>query len=54
MSPEQLKNLAELSRLFEEGMAGPKQIKELSELLAEINQLEDKTQAFPFVDAQLF
>lgn len=38
MSPEQLKALQKLNRLFEEGAAGPKQIKKLSALLAEINQ----------------
>lgn len=38
MSPEQLKTLQKLNRLFEEGSAGPTQIKKLSVLLAEINQ----------------
>jgi hypothetical protein len=38
MSPEQLKVLQHLSRLFEDGVAGPRQIKELSALLAEINK----------------
>ena len=37
MSPEQLKTLQQLSQLFEEGLAGPEQIKQLSELLASIN-----------------
>ncbi len=37
MSPEQLKTLQQLSRLFEDGLAGPEQIKQLSELLASIN-----------------
>lgn len=37
MSPEQLKTLQYLSQLFEEGQAGPDQIKQLSELLATIN-----------------
>lgn len=37
MSPEQLITLQKLSRLFEEGVAGPEQIKQLSELLASIN-----------------
>lgn len=41
MSPEQLKTLQQLSQLFEDGLAGPKQIKQLSELLAEINQLSE-------------
>ncbi|MGB1262043.1 MAG: hypothetical protein ACPG52_03940 [Cognaticolwellia sp.] len=38
MSPEQLKTLQQLSQLFEAGAAGPSQIKQLSALLAEINQ----------------
>lgn len=37
MSPDQLKTLQYLSQLFEEGQAGPEQIKQLSELLATIN-----------------
>lgn len=44
MSPEQLKTLQQLSQLFESGAAGPKQIKQLSELLAEINQLADSSE----------
>jgi len=40
MSPEQLKTLQKLSQLFEEGRAGPTQIKQLSELLALINRQE--------------
>ena len=32
MSPEQLKVLQRLSQLFEDGVAGPSQIKELSAL----------------------
>lgn len=38
MSPEQLLKLQKLSRLFEDGLAGPDQIKQLSEILANINQ----------------
>ncbi|MDT0605154.1 hypothetical protein [Thalassotalea castellviae] len=38
MSPEQLITLQKLSRLFEEGAAGPDQIKQLSDLLAKVNQ----------------
>jgi hypothetical protein len=41
MSPEQLKQLRYLSQLFEEGQAGPDQIKQLSELLASINHHVD-------------
>jgi len=37
MSPEQLKKLQRLSQLFQDGLAGPDQIKQLSELLAIIN-----------------
>jgi len=37
MSPEQLVTLQKLNRLFEEGLAGPEQIKQLSELLSIIN-----------------
>ena len=37
MSPEQLHMLKKLSQLFEDGLAGPAQIKQLSELLASIN-----------------
>lgn len=44
MSPEHLVKLQKLSQLFEEGVAGSDQIKELSDLLAEINHLhEDPT-----------
>ncbi|MFT5757982.1 MAG: phage terminase large subunit-like protein [Alteromonadaceae bacterium] len=41
MSPEQLRTLQKLSRLFEDGCAGPSQIKQLSELLTTINQSRD-------------
>lgn len=37
MSLEQLKSLQHLSQLFENGLAGPEQIRQLSELLAEIS-----------------
>ena len=47
MSPEQLKILQRLSQLFEEGIAGPSQIKELSTLLAAINQNQEKSDLFP-------
>ncbi|NQZ79667.1 MAG: hypothetical protein HRT52_01505 [Colwellia sp.] len=46
MSPEQLRTLQNLSRLFEDGRAGPRQIKQLSELLATINQSHDIHQHF--------
>jgi len=42
MSPEQLKILQRLSQLFEEGRAGPSQIRELSILLADINKNQDQ------------
>jgi hypothetical protein len=45
MSPEQLKNLQQLSQLFESGLAGPKQIKQLSELLTEVSALSDNLNA---------
>ncbi|WP_286234609.1 hypothetical protein [Thalassotalea sediminis] len=41
MSPEQLKQLNSLSKLFKEGQAGTEQIKQLSELLASINYQVD-------------
>ncbi|WP_206486516.1 hypothetical protein [Thalassotalea sp. G2M2-11] len=37
MSPEQLLTLQKLSRQFEEGVAGPTQVRQLSELLSTIN-----------------
>ncbi len=40
MSPQQLSRLRKLSYLFEEGIVGPKQIKELRDLLAEFDQKE--------------
>lgn len=43
MSPEQLLTLQKLSRLFEEGVAGPDQIKQLSELLAKVNHHVEPT-----------
>jgi len=46
MSPEQLKVLQRLSRLFEEGAADPGQIKELSRLLAVINQNNEQSDLF--------
>lgn len=46
MSPEQLKQLQNLSRLFEQGTAGPSQIKQLSELLALINNHEENSEFF--------
>ena len=47
MSPEQLKVLNRLSQLFEGGIAGPSQIKELSSLLSEINDNQDAHEVFP-------
>jgi len=46
MSPEQLKILQRLSQLFEEGRAGPSQIRELSTLLADINKSQDQLEIF--------
>lgn len=42
MSPEQLKTLQQLRQLFEQGCAGPIQVRQLSVLLAEINQLANR------------
>ena len=42
MSPAQLKKLQELSHAFSEGRATPKQIKQLSLLLAQINCNSDE------------
>tara|TARA_B110000467_G_C18265087_1_gene448701 strand:- start:531 stop:713 length:183 start_codon:yes stop_codon:yes gene_type:complete len=40
MSPVQLKELQELSQIFSQGKANPKQIQQLSALLAHINRNE--------------
>lgn len=45
MSPEQLLTLQKLSRLFEDGLAGPDQIKQLSDILASLNHNTDKLHA---------
>ncbi len=39
MSPSQQKQLNELSLIFSQGKATPKQIQQLSELLAQINRV---------------
>ncbi len=39
MSPSQQKQLNELSLIFSQGKASPKQIQQLSELLAQINKV---------------
>lgn len=44
MSPAQLKALQELSQIFSQGKANPKQIQQLSALLAQINRYEDEQQ----------
>ncbi len=44
MSPAQLKALQELSQVFSQGKANPKQIQQLSTLLAQINRYEDEQQ----------
>lgn len=44
MSPIQLKELQELSQIFSQGKANPKQIQELSALLAQINRNEYEPQ----------
>lgn len=43
MSPEQLQTLAELSKKFDEGGAGINQVKQLSALLSEVKQLQNKS-----------
>ncbi len=47
MSPAQLKKLQELSQVFSQGKANPKQIQQLSTLLAQINlyDQEEKSSA---------
>jgi hypothetical protein len=45
MSPSQLKKLQELSQIFSQGKANPKQIQQLSALLAQINLYEEEAQA---------
>lgn len=42
MSPEQLSQLQRLTDLFNQGRAGVTQVKELSDLLALINQQQDE------------
>lgn len=41
MSTDQLKKLQELSQVFSQGKANPKQIQQLSELLSQINSYND-------------
>jgi hypothetical protein len=45
MSPSQLKTLQELSQIFSQGKANPKQIEQLSALLAQINIFDEEEQA---------
>jgi len=42
MSPAQLKKLQELSQVFSQGKANPKQIQQLSALLAQINRYDEE------------
>ncbi|MBL4822432.1 MAG: hypothetical protein JKX90_02765 [Colwellia sp.] len=42
MSPYQQKKLQELSLIFSQGRASPKQIQQLSALLAQINQISEQ------------
>ncbi len=42
MSPDQLKKLQELSQIFSQGKANPKQIQQLSALLAKINRHDEE------------
>lgn len=41
MSPEQLAKLRELTEKFEQGVAGPEQVKQLSEILSSHNRHVD-------------
>ena len=41
MSPEHLQTLKVLSQLFEDGIAGPKDVKKLTELLSQMNQVKE-------------
>ncbi len=43
MSPDQQKKLQELSQIFSQGEASPKQIQQLSELLAQINRVYEQS-----------
>ena len=45
MSPAQLKKLQELSQIFSQGKANPKQIQQLSALLAQINRYDEEDRA---------
>jgi len=45
MSPTQLKKLQELSQVFSQGKANPKQIQQLSALLAQINLYDQEEQS---------
>jgi hypothetical protein len=45
MSPSQLKTLQELSQIFSQGKANPKEIEQLSALLAQINIFDEEEQA---------
>lgn len=46
MSPIQQKKLQELSLIFSQGKATPKQIQQLSELLAEINLALEQSHSY--------
>ena len=43
MSPAQQKKLQELSIIFSQGKASPKQIQQLSDLLAQINRVHEQS-----------
>ena len=53
MSPGQLKQLQELSQVFSQGSANPKQIQQLSILLAQINRFDEESQAQAYEQANL-
>jgi len=43
MSPTQQKELHELSLIFSQGLASPKQVQQLADLLAQINKVVEKS-----------
>ena len=54
MSPAQLKELQELSHIFSQGKASPKQIQQLSALLAQINCYGEEDKAIANEQANFY
>ena len=46
MSPEHLKKLRELSEVFEQGVAGHEQIRQLNEILTQVNTSQPESPYF--------